>query len=183
MGSDMSTNWRISSFSGALLATYFIPTWSIIAFNMVMSPVHAFFERPNVSIAFFISDHLHLASGGMVRAAWLLALGRLIVVAFFVIFLALLSRPKIRRAGGANEALGIALAIGSVISFAAMLMAAQVGEVEARQLHATELLMMLGTAIVLLIERPAAPQAEETAKPQTDETEQTAAKSLALEQS
>jgi hypothetical protein len=176
MGSDMSTNWRISSFNGALLATYFIPTWSIIAFNMMMSPIHAFFERPNVSVAFFISDYLHLASGGMVRAAWLLALGRLTVVAFFVVFLVLLSRPAIRKSGGANEALGMALGIGSVISFAAMLMAAQVGEVAARQLHATELLMMLGTAIVLLLERPAQPQA-------TDETEPAGGESLAIEQS
>ncbi len=108
----------------------------------------------------------------MVRAAWLLALGRLVVVAFFAIFLVLLSRPAIRKAGGANEALAMALGIGSVISFAAMLMAAQVGEVEARQMHATELLMMLGTVVVLLVERPARPQAEKSA----------AAESLALEQ-
>ena len=27
----MSTNWRISSFNGVLLAAYFIPTWTIIA--------------------------------------------------------------------------------------------------------------------------------------------------------
>jgi hypothetical protein len=175
MGSDMSTNWRISSFSGALLATYFIPTWTIIAFNIVMSPIHAFFERPNVSVAFFISDHFHLASGGMVRAAWLLALGRLTVVAFFAIFLVLLSRPRIRKAGGANEALSMALGIGSVISFAAMLMAAQVGEIEARQLHATELLMMLGTVIVLLVERPATQEIEEG--------ERVAAEGLALKQS
>ena len=159
----MSTNWRISSFSGALLAAYFIPTWTIIAFNMMVSPIHAFFDRPNVSVAFFISDHLHLAAGGMIRAAWLLALGRLTVVLFFTVFLVLLSRPAIRRAGGANEALGMALGIGSVISFAAMLMASQVGEVAARQMHATELLMMLGTVIVLLVERPARPQVDESA--------------------
>ena len=48
----MSTNWRISSFNGALLATYFIPTWSIIAFNMVMSPVHAFFERLGIEVIY-----------------------------------------------------------------------------------------------------------------------------------
>ena len=168
----MSTNWRISSFSGALLAAYFIPTWTIIAFNMMVSPIHAFFDRPNVSVAFFISDHLHLAAGGMIRAAWLLALGRLTVVLFFTVFLVLLSRTAIRKAGGANEALGMALGIGSVISFTAMLMASQVGEVAARQMHATELLMMLGTVIVLLVERPARPQVDKSA----------AAESLALEQ-
>ncbi len=51
----------------------------------------------------------------------------------------------------------MALAIGSVISFASMVMASQVGETAALRLHATELLMLLGTAIVLLVERPAQP--------------------------
>jgi hypothetical protein len=67
----------------------------------------------------------------------------------------LLCRPKIRIAGGANEALSIALGLGSLISFALMLMASRVGEIEALRLHATELLMMLGTAIVFAIEGPA----------------------------
>jgi hypothetical protein len=54
----------------------------------------------------------------------------------------------------------MALAIGSVISFASMVMASQVGETAALKLHATELLMLLGTAIVLLVERPAKPETE-----------------------
>jgi hypothetical protein len=154
----MSTNWRISSFNGVLLAAYFIPTWALIAFRMIVSPIHSFYEHPNIAIAFFASDDLHLAATGMVRAAWLLALGRLTMVAFFAIFLVLLARPSIRKSGGADEALGIALAIGSAISFAGMMMASQVGEIAARQLHATELLMLLGTAIVLLVERPVGPR-------------------------
>jgi hypothetical protein len=161
-GSDMFTNWRISSVNAVLLAAYFIPTWMLVAFRMMESPIHSFYERPNIAIAFFISDHLPLATAGMVRAAWLLALGRLTVVAFFAIFLVLLSRPSIRKSGGADEALGIALGIGSVISFAGMMMASQVGELAARQLHATELLMLLGTAIVLLVERPIRQPAEQT---------------------
>jgi hypothetical protein len=51
--------------------------------------------------------------------------------------------------------LGIALGIGSLISFLSMLMASQVGETAALRLHASELMMLLGTAIVLLVERPA----------------------------
>jgi hypothetical protein len=152
----MSTNMRISSFTGVLLAAYFIPTWTIIALRIMVSPIHGFFERPNISIAVFIGDHLHLAATGMVRAAWLLALGRLTVVAFFAIFLVHLARPSmrepsIRKMGAADEALGMALGIGSLISFAGMITASQVGEVAACQLHATELLMLLGTVIVLLV--------------------------------
>ena len=154
----MSTNWRISSFNGALLAAYFIPAWTIIAFRIMISPIHGLYERPNISIALFISDHLHLASMTTVRFAWLLALGRMTVVAFFAIFVVFISRAAVRKSGGCDEALGVALAIGSVISFASMIMASQVGETAALRLHAAELLMLLGTAIVLLVERPAEPQ-------------------------
>jgi hypothetical protein len=90
-----------------------------------------------------------------VRFAWLLAVARITVVAFFAIFLVFISRPSIRKAGGCDEALGMALGFGSVISFASMVMASQVGETAAMRLHAAELLLLLGTAIVLLVERPA----------------------------
>ena len=156
----MSTNWRISSFNGALLAAYFIPTWTIVAFRIMISPIRGLYERPNISVALFISDHLQLAAMTTVRFAWLLALGKLTVVAFFAIFLVLITRASIRKTGGCDEALALALVIGSGISFASMLMASQVGEPEALRLHATELLMLLGTAIVLVMERPAAPQAD-----------------------
>jgi hypothetical protein len=159
----MVTNWRISTFNGALLASYFIPTWTIAAFKIMISPIHGLYERPNISVALFISDHLHLAAMTTVRFAWLLALGKLTVVTFFAIFLVFTTRPTIRKAGGCDEALAMALAIGSVISFASMVMASTVGETAALRLHATELLMLLGTAIVLLIERPVQPQADRSA--------------------
>ena len=159
----MSTDWRISSFNGALLAAYFIPTWTIVAFKIMISPIHGLYERPNISVALFASDHLQLAAMTSVRFAWLLALGRMTVVAFFAIFVFFLTRPSIRKAGGCDEALGIALAIGGLISFASMLMASQVGETAALRLHATELLLLLGTAVVLLVERPAEPQTDRSA--------------------
>src|ERR1700742_735836 len=147
--------WRISTFSGALLAAYFIPVWSIVAFRIMVSPIHGLFEQPYVSVALFVSDYLQLATVATVGVASLLALSRVTVVAFFAIFLVFATRASIRRTGGSDEALAIAIALGSVISFASMVMASRVGEAAALQLHATELLMLLGTAIVMLCERPA----------------------------
>jgi hypothetical protein len=154
----MPTDWRISSFNGALLAAYFIPTWTIVAFKIMISPIHGFYEQPNISVALFVSDYLQLAAMTTVRVAWLLALGKLTAVAFFAIFLVLLTRVSIRKTGGCDEALAMALVIGSAISFASMAMASQVGETQALRLHATELLLLLGTAVVLLVERPALPR-------------------------
>jgi hypothetical protein len=156
-----ATDWRISTFNGALLAAYFIPTWTIVAFKIIISPIHGFYERPNVSVALFVNDYLQLAGPTTVRLAWLLALGKLTVVAFFAIFVVFITRAAIRKTGGCDEALAMALTIGSIVSFVSMMMASEVGETAALRLHATELLMLLGTAIVLLVERPA--EAGETA--------------------
>jgi len=156
----MSENWRISSFNGVLLAAYFIPTWTLIAINIVIAPVFGFYQRPNVAVALFLSDYLQISGMNAVRAAWLLALGRFMVVSFFVLFLVLQSIPRIRRAGGGDEALSIALGIGGVISLASLVMASAVGEIAALKLHATELLLFLGAAVVLVIERPVTQRTE-----------------------
>jgi hypothetical protein len=149
------TNWRISTFNGALLAAYFVPTWTIVACKIAISPVHGFYERPNISVALYLNDVLRVAATDLTRFAWLLALGRLTVAAFFIVFLVQIARPAMRKAGECDEALGIALGIGSLISFASMVMASQVGETVALRLHAAELMLLLGTGIVLLVERPA----------------------------
>lgn len=150
----MHPNWRLSTFSGLLLAGYFVPVWTMAALRIVVSPVQGLFERPNVAVALFISDYLQFPALTTVRFAWLLALGKLTVVAFFLLFVVLLARAAIRRGRGADEALAIALGFACVISFVSMVFAAQVGETAALQLHATELLLLLGTAILLLVDAP-----------------------------
>ncbi|WOH79243.1 hypothetical protein RX327_25580 [Bradyrhizobium sp. BEA-2-5] len=176
----MSNNWRISSFNGALLAAYFIPAWGIIAFSIMVSPIHGLYERPSVSIAFYASDYLHLGKMATVRLAWLLALARITVVAFFAVFLAMAAFSPLRKnSSGADEALAVALCLGSVLSFASMMMASKVGEVEAMRMHASELLMLLGTAIVMLFET-APKRAQASANAAT--TTETPAGQLSLQQ-
>jgi hypothetical protein len=156
----MAKNWRISSFNGVLLAAYFIPAWTLVAFRIIVSPIHGLYDRPNISLASFVGDHLHLAGLATVRFAWLVALGRMTVVAFLAVFLVFATRASIRNGGGGREALGIALALGSIISFAGVVLASQAGESAALRLHAAELLMMLGTVVAMLVEPPAEKQTD-----------------------
>lgn len=165
MQANRQTNWRLSTFSGLLLAGYFVPVWTIAAWRIVLSPIHGLFERPNVAVAMFISDHLQVPALMTVRFAWLLALGKLTVVAFFLLFAALMLRRAVRLGRGGDEALGIALGLGCVISFASMMFAAQVGEAAALQLHATELMLLLGTSILMLVDQPVTATAETDAEP------------------
>jgi hypothetical protein len=158
-------NWRLSCVNGVLLALYFVPVWTVIAFQIMVSPIQALFARPNIAIALFISDHLHLSGLETVRAAWLLALARLTVAGFFAMFLVLILVPRVRKVAGYVEALSIGLGLGSMLTFFSMIMAAKVGETQALRLHATELLMLLGTAIVMLVEKPATQPAASPAAP------------------
>jgi hypothetical protein len=164
----MLKDWKISTFNGCLMASYFLPAWAIPALKIVVSPVHGlFYERANIAPAMFISDYLQFDALATVRFAWLLALAKLTVVAFFAVFLALSLRTPTRNRGGSDEALSVALVLGGLVSFASMVLAARVGEPDALRLHATELLLLLSIGIVLLVET-APPAARPVTTPVSD---------------
>jgi hypothetical protein len=98
-----------------------------------------------------------------VRLTWMLALGKVIVAAFFLVFLVMIVRESVRRSGSCDEALGFALLFGSLISMASLVAASQVGEFEAMRLHASETLALIGAGILLLVDMPERAPAPETA--------------------
>lgn len=153
----MSKDWRISTLNGALLAAYFIPSWTMSAMKIWISPIRGLYDRSNIAPAMYISDYLSLPVINTVRLAWLLALGKVTVAAFFLVFLLLIIREAIRKKGNSNEALAFALGLGAIISMASLIAASKVGELAALRLHASESLLLIGAAILLIIDtEPAA---------------------------
>lgn len=149
-----ATDWRLSTFNGALLAAYFIPAWTIAALKIWISPVRGLFDPSNAAAGMFFSDHFSLTVMQTVRFAWLLALCKLVVAAFFLMFLVLIVRESIRRKASSDEALAYALLLGSIISMASLLSASALGEVAALRLHASETLALIGAGIILLVDVP-----------------------------
>lgn len=154
----MSKDWRISTFNGVLLACYFIPSWTISAMKIWISPIRGFYDRTNISAALYVSDFMILPAMGTIRLAWLLALSKVIVAAFFFVFLLLVIRAAIRNKGGADEALAFALGLGAFISMASLIAASKVNELAALRLHASESLLLIGAAILLIIDTDPAAQ-------------------------
>lgn len=148
----MFSNRRVGTDNGLLLACYFIPSWLSAAWSIWETPVRGLFSRPNAGPAALLGDLFHLSAIGMTRFAWLLALAKVTTVVFFALFLALSARKSWRDSGNGEEALSIALICGIVISFASMASASHAGEAEALRLHATETMMLLGGAIVVLLQ-------------------------------
>jgi xanthine/uracil/vitamin C permease (AzgA family) len=153
----MNRDWRLSTFNGALLASYFIPAWTIAALKIWISPIRGLYDRANIAPAMYVSDNLALSAVTTIRLAWLLALAKVTVAAFFLVFLVLIVRESIRKKGNCDEALGYALGIGAVVSMMSLLAASKVGELAALRLHASESLLLIGAAIVLIIETSKAP--------------------------
>jgi hypothetical protein len=148
----MAQGWRITTINGLLLAFYFVPAWTIVTFKIVMFPIRGIYERANIGPTLYVSDTFQLSTLGTVRFAWLLALVKFVVVAYFLMFAALTLRSRAGNRGSGDEALGFAVLLGSVLSVASMMTAAQVGEAAAVRLHATESLMLLGAFALLAID-------------------------------
>lgn len=161
----MTKERRIGTDNGFLLACYFIPGWAAAALKIWEAPIWGLYQRANIGPAVFIGDTLQLSGVGMARFAWFLALAKITTVVFFALFLVLSWRKTWRNAANGEEALSIALIIGTAVSFASMVCASHTGETEALRLHATETMLLLGGAVVLLLQSrlPAAsaPQIEQ----------------------
>lgn len=156
----MSRDWRISTFNGALIASYFIPAWTIAALKIWISPIRGLYDRANIAPAMYVSDNLALSAITTVRLAWLLALAKVTVAAFFLVFLILIVRESIRKKGNCDEALGFALGLGAFISMISLLAASHVGELAALRLHASETLLLIGAAILLIVDTEPKPAAD-----------------------
>lgn len=143
---------RVNRTNGLLLASYFVPAWTIASLKIADFPLQGIYERANIGPSLFFSDLFQMSMLATVRFAWLLAASKLIVAAFFVLSAALSLRAILLQKGDGEEALGFALVLGGVVSLASMAMAAQVGEPASVHLHATESLMLLGGLIVLAID-------------------------------
>lgn len=143
---------RIGTWNGLLLAAYFIPAWFGSALKIWASPIRGLYDRSNVAVAIFASDYLDLSALSNVRLAWLLALAKVTVIVFMAVFVVLSLRKSWRDAGNGEEALSIALILGTCLSFVTMVFASKVGEAEALRLHATESMLLLGGVIVLLVQ-------------------------------
>jgi hypothetical protein len=148
----MAGGWRITTINGLFLAAYFVPTWAISALRIVFHPMLGIYERANIGPVTYISDAFQFTTLGIGRFAWLLVLAKFLVVAFFVVFAVLTYRGRVRNRADGDEALVLALMLGSIVSVGSMLAASSVGEGDALRLHATESLLLLGAFVVFAID-------------------------------
>jgi hypothetical protein len=144
--------WRITTINGLILAAYFVPAWVIPALRIVIHPLRGIYERSNVGLVTYVGDAFQLSMLGIVRFAWLLALAKVVVAGFFLLFAVLTFRGRTHLRADGDEALVLALMLGGIVSIGGMLAASSAGEGDAVRLHATEALMLLGGFVLFAID-------------------------------
>lgn len=144
--------WRVATINGLLLAAYFVPTWIIGALRVAIYPLHGMYERSHIGPLRYVNEAFQLSMLGTMRFAWLLVLAKLLVAGFFFLFVVLTFRAREPNHSAGDEALALAVTVGSVISLGAMVAASMVGEGDALRLHATEALMLLSSLVLIVID-------------------------------
>ena len=124
----MAEGWRIATINGVLLAAYFVPTWVVAAFRVVVYPLYGMYDRSHVGPLRFVNETFQLSMLGTMRFAWLLVLAKLLVAGCFALFAVLTFRVKEPDHSAGDEALALAVTVGCVISLGSMAAASLVGE-------------------------------------------------------
>ena len=144
--------WRITTINGLFLVAYFVPTWAISAFRIVIHPMLGIYERAQYRSCHVYQRRLSVHHPGHRALRLAAGVAKLVVVGFFGLFAVLTLRGKDRNRADGDEALVLALMLGAIVSVGSMLAASSVGEGEALRQHATEALMLLGGFVVFAID-------------------------------
>jgi len=161
----------IGSVNAALIAIYFSIAWGSQGYAALISPFMGLDDPAHWTAAAYFRDLLDLRVGGFTRAGALLGGVKFSVAAAFAAYLILFFGGLMVGREPAREIIEsvLTLAVIGILIFAVPALAA--GDAGATRLYATELLMVIGAAIVLIVE----PDEHEQKVPRADRSGKTPA--------
>jgi hypothetical protein len=137
----------------ALIACYFAPTWGRDALRALTSPFNGFEDRVQAAAASYFREVFDFGLDGLLRTSSMLAGTKLIVAAAFVAYLIEYFRALAMRREPNRETLDMVLllAVGAMVVWS--LPAFALDNAAMIRLYATQFMMLVGAAIVIMIER------------------------------
>jgi hypothetical protein len=160
----------IGSVNAALVSIYFSIAWGGQAYAALTSPFMGLDDPAHWTAAAYFRDWLELRAGELMAAGRVLAGVKLAVAASFAAFLMLFAGGMIVGREPTREIIEtvLTLAVIGILIFAVPALAD--GDAGLTRLYATELLMVIGAAIVLIVEpdehEQKAPLVDGSGKPQ-----------------
>jgi hypothetical protein len=137
----------------ALVSAYFVPAWGHDALRVLTSPYNGFEDRAHALAAAYIRDLFDFGLVGLIRTSELLAGVKLVVAAAFLAYLIELARALVTRREPNRETVDVVLLLALAAAVIWIVPALLHGDPELIRLQATQLLLLIGAAIVITVER------------------------------
>lgn len=149
----MRSNPRLGSANLALLALYFSPVWGADAMRALISPYSGFEDRAHAATAIAIGRLFDLRLEGLMQTANVLAGIKLVIAGGFLAYVIEFARALVvgREVNRETLDLMLMLAAGAIAVWA--MPGLVFGDAGLIRLHATQLVLIAGAVVVIVIER------------------------------
>jgi hypothetical protein len=144
---------RLGPANLALVSLYFVPVWGVDALRALKSPFSGFEDRVHSAAANYLQQVFGLGLDGLVWTSNVLAGVKLVAVAGLVAYVIEFARSVVigREVDRATLNAVLTLAVTSIVFWAVPALALK--DAGLVQLYATQILLVAGAVVVILIER------------------------------
>jgi hypothetical protein len=156
----MRTGLRLGPTNLALISVYFAPVWATDALRALTSPYSGFEDRAHAGAAIYVRQIFDFGLDGLMRTSSVLAGTKLVIAVAFLAFLIEFFRAIVIEREPNRETVDVVLllAIVGILIWAVPAFALDDGALIRRS--ATQLLLVAGAVVVIMIERQVADAAQ-----------------------
>jgi hypothetical protein len=137
----------------ALVSAYFVPAWGHDALRVLTSPFNGFDDRAHAIAAVYFRDAFDFGLTGLIRTSELLAGVKMVAAAAFAAYLIEFARALATRRRPNRETLDVVLLLALAVTIIWILPTLTLGDPAVIRLQATQFLLLVGAASVIIIER------------------------------
>jgi len=149
----MRSNLYLGPVNFALVSAYFAPAWGREALRVLTSPYNGFEDRAHTVAAIYFRDLFDLGLASLIRISEMLAGLKLVIAAAFVAYLIECARALVTREQPNRETVDVVLLLALAAAIIWILPVLKLGDPDLVRLQATQFLLLVGAATVIMIER------------------------------
>jgi hypothetical protein len=149
----MRPSLSLGAFNAALVALYFVPVWGSAALRALMSPYYGFKDGLQAAAAAHYREMFDLGVQGLTLTAQLLAGIKFVIASAFVAYLIDFARSLVIGREADRATLDITLLLAMCGALVWLWPALKAGDAAVIRTCATELLLLTGAFVVIVVER------------------------------
>jgi hypothetical protein len=149
----MRSNPGLGLVNFALVSAYFVPAWGHDALRVLTSPYSGFEDRTHAAAAVYFRDLFDLGLVGLIRVSETLACVKMVITAAFVAYLIEFARALATRREPNRETVDVVLLLALCAVGVWIMPTLMTRDPELIRLQATQFLLLIGAATVIMIER------------------------------